>query len=40
LIQQKILDGLTSLRESEIKRIVKSLKMITHMLDVQDLEVE
>jgi len=39
-IQQKILDGLTSLRESEIKRIVKSLKMITHMLDVQDLEVE
>jgi DNA-binding MarR family transcriptional regulator len=39
-IQQKILDGLTSLRETEIKRIVKSLKMITRMLDVQDLEVE
>ena len=39
-IQQKILDGLTSLSESEIKRIVKSLAMITRMLDVEDLEVE
>jgi len=39
-IQQKIVDGLTLLRESEIKRIVKSLKIITRMLDVQDLEVE
>jgi DNA-binding MarR family transcriptional regulator len=39
-IQQKILDGLNLLRENEIKRIVKSLKMITSMLDVQDLEVE
>jgi DNA-binding MarR family transcriptional regulator len=39
-IQQKILDGLNSLSENEIKRIVKSLDMITRMLDVEDLEVE
>lgn len=39
-IQQKILDGLKTLPHSEIRRIVEGLNMLTHMLDVQDLEVE
>jgi DNA-binding MarR family transcriptional regulator len=39
-IQQKILDGLKKLSKDDIKRIVASLNMLTHMLDVQDLEVE
>jgi DNA-binding MarR family transcriptional regulator len=38
-IQQKILDGLKKLSKDDIKRIVASLNMLTHMLDVQDLEV-
>ena len=39
-IQQKILDGLKKLEESEIRLIVEGLNMLTRMLDVQDLEVE
>jgi len=39
-IQQKILDGLKKLSKDDIKRIVASLNMLTHMLDAQDLEVE
>lgn len=39
-IQQKILDGLAKLSKGDIERIVNSLRMITRMLDVQDLEVE
>ena len=39
-IQLKILDGLKKLSKDDIKRIVASLNMLTHMLDVQDLEVE
>lgn len=39
-IQQKILDGLSLLTEQEVRRIVESLKTITRMLDVQDLQVE
>ncbi len=38
-IQQKILDGLRSLPEEEIKQIVHSLKKLTNMLEVEDLEV-
>lgn len=39
-IQQKILDGLDSLPHSDIKRILDSLRLLTQMLDAQDLEVE
>lgn len=39
-IQHKIVDGLKKLPEKEIKRIITSLSKLTHMLDVQDLEVE
>lgn len=39
-IQQKIIDGLKKLTPREIEHIVKSLNMLTNMLDVQDLEVE
>ena len=39
-IQQKILEGLKRLPESEMKKIVRGLSMLTQMLDVQDLEVE
>ncbi len=38
-IQQKIMDGLKKLPKGEIERIVAGLNMLTHMLDVQDLEV-
>jgi DNA-binding MarR family transcriptional regulator len=38
-IQQKIVDGLRSLPQDEIEKIVVSLNTITNMLDVQDLEV-
>ncbi len=39
-IQHKIVDGIKKLPEKEIKRIILSLSKLTHMLDVQDLEVE
>jgi DNA-binding MarR family transcriptional regulator len=39
-IQQKIMDGLRKLPESDIEKIVRGLQTLTHMLDVQDLEVE
>jgi DNA-binding MarR family transcriptional regulator len=39
-IQQKIIDGLASLSERQVNRIVKALQMLTSMLDVQDLDVE
>ncbi len=39
-IQQKILDGLDSLADRDIKRILDSLSLLTQMLDAQDLEVE
>jgi DNA-binding MarR family transcriptional regulator len=39
-IQHKIVDGLKKVPEKEIKRIILSLSKLTHMLDVQDLEVE
>ncbi len=39
-IQQKIMDGLRELPRAHIERIVDGLTMLTHMLDVQDLEVE
>ncbi len=39
-IQQKIIDGVKKLPKSEIDKIVDGLNMLTHMLDVQDLEVE
>jgi DNA-binding MarR family transcriptional regulator len=39
-IQHKIVDGLKKLPEGEIKQIILSLSKLTHMLDVQDLEVE
>ena len=38
-IQQKIMDGLKKLPKEDIERIVAALNMLTHMLDVQDLEV-
>ena len=38
-IQQKIIDGLKKLTPHEIDQIVDSLKSLTGMLDVQDLEV-
>ena len=39
-IQHKIVDGLKKLPEGEIEQIILSLSKLTHMLDVQDLEVE
>lgn len=39
-IQQKIIEGLKRLPENEMKKIVHGLSMLTHMLDVEDLEVE
>ena len=39
-IQQKIVDGLKNLSESKMEQIVRSLGMLTDMLDTQDLEVE
>jgi DNA-binding MarR family transcriptional regulator len=39
-IQQKIIDGLSTLSERQVNRIVKALQMLTNMLDVQDLDVE
>jgi DNA-binding MarR family transcriptional regulator len=38
-IQQKIVDGLKKLPKEEIEHIILSLSKLTHMLDVQDLEV-
>ena len=38
-IQNKIVYGLKRLPEGEIKEIVRSLKKLTNMLDVQDLQV-
>ena len=39
-IQQKIIDGMKKLSDSEIDQIVLALTRLTSMLDVQDLEVE
>ena len=39
-IQQKILDGLKQTEKTKIDQIVRSLNMLTDMLDVQDLEVK
>ena len=39
-IQRKIVDGLERLPTSETEKIVDGLNMLTHMFDVQDLEVE
>ena len=39
-IQQKIIDGIKKLSDSEIDQIVLALTRLTSMLDVQDLEVE
>lgn len=39
-IQQKIIDGLRNLSTAELKKISSSLKMLTRMLEVQDLDVE
>jgi DNA-binding MarR family transcriptional regulator len=39
-IQQKVLEGLKRLPQSEMEKIVHGLNMLTQMLDVQDLEVE
>ena len=39
-IQHKIVDGLRKLPEKEINQIILSLSKLTHLLDVQDLEVE
>jgi len=39
-IQQKVIDGLKNLPLKEIEKIVKSLNMLTGMLDIQDLDVE
>jgi len=39
-IQQKIMDGLRSLSLSDAEKILNGLQALTHMLDVQDLEVE
>ena len=38
-IQQKIIDGLKQTEKTKIDQIVRSLNMLTDMLDVQDLEV-
>jgi DNA-binding MarR family transcriptional regulator len=39
-IQEKIVNGLQSLKPGEIKQIINGLNMLTHMLDAQDLELE
>jgi DNA-binding MarR family transcriptional regulator len=39
-VQRKIVDGLRKTPKDEIEQIVLSLKKLTHLLDVQDLEVE
>ena len=39
-IQQKIIDGLKQAKQSKVEQIVRSLSMLTNMLDVQDLEVK
>jgi DNA-binding MarR family transcriptional regulator len=39
-IQQRILDGLDRLADKDIKQILDSLRLLTMMLDAQDLEVE
>jgi DNA-binding MarR family transcriptional regulator len=39
-IQQKIMDGLKNLSNAELRKIAVSLKMLTRMLDVHDLDVE
>lgn len=39
-IQQKIIDGLKRTENAKIEQIVRSLNMLTGMLDVQDLEVK
>jgi DNA-binding MarR family transcriptional regulator len=39
-IPPRMLDGLTMLPETEIKQIVKSLMMLTHMLEVSHLDEE
>jgi DNA-binding MarR family transcriptional regulator len=38
-IQQKIVEGLGRLAESDMKKIVRGLSMLTQLLDIQDLEV-
>ncbi|NVM20832.1 MAG: MarR family transcriptional regulator [Desulfobacterales bacterium] len=39
-IQQRIVDGLKSLPKNDVEQIVQGLNMLTHMLEVQDLQVE
>jgi len=39
-IQQKIIDGLKQTDKNKVEQIVRSLSMLTDMLDVQDLEVK
>jgi DNA-binding MarR family transcriptional regulator len=39
-IQQKIIDGLRNLSSAGLKKISSSLKMLTRMLEVHDLDVE
>ncbi len=39
-IQQKIIDGLDKLSLPEIEKIIRSLKKLTEMLDVEDLDVD
>ncbi|MBN2516122.1 MAG: MarR family transcriptional regulator [Deltaproteobacteria bacterium] len=39
-IQQKIVDGVRRLPKSKIEEIIHNLQLLTHMLDVQDLEIE
>lgn len=39
-IQHKIIDGLKQISEAKVEQIVRSLNMLTNMLDVQDLEVK
>lgn len=39
-IQQKIVDGVRRLPNSKIEEIIHNLQLLTHMLDVQDLEIE
>lgn len=39
-IQQRVLDGLKSMSTQEIEQIVHSLKRLTNMLSIQDLDVK
>jgi DNA-binding MarR family transcriptional regulator len=39
-IQHKIVEGIKKLPEAEVDQVIRSLSKLTHMLDVQDLEVE